>query len=405
MAFCFISVSTTVATISATITENSHNKQHKAMVLNFVCRASKARKDGLSPIELSVIINKERTIITLDRKINHKQFNPSTQKVRGDKELNDYLQTIIQKAYHIQNELIKQNNFNLSTFIHSFKYGIKTTSTTLLEMYEKHNAQYHKDVLCGKYENATLYKYRKSKDRIEAYLKSINKTDIPIKDITPSFCNGYHSYCLSTLKTSTTNKELKLFKRILQYSVNERVIDVNPFNIKIKQEKIKYEPLTEPTLEILWHKQLEGSLEKVRDCFLFQCYTGLAYCDMVTLSMEDIVDGVIYKKRKKTDVQSIIPLLPKAKTILEKYDYHLPIMSNQKYNVYLKALATACNIKQRLYSHLARHTFACILLNNGIDLKTISMAMGHTDSRITEQIYAEMRKETVVKNVLKGLTI
>ena len=392
-------------TISATNINFSHNKQLKAMVLNFVCRASKARKDGLSPIELSVIINKERTIITLDRKINHKQFNPSTQKVRGDKSINEYLTTIRQKSYHIQNELIKQNNFTLSTFIYAFKYGIKTTSTTLLEMYEKHNELYRKDVLCGKYERGTLYKYEKSYDRIKAYLKSIDKTDIPIKDITPSFCNGYHSYCLTTLKTSTTNKELKLFKRILQFSVNERVIDVNPFNIKIKQEKILYEPLSNTALEYLWDKQLEGTLEKVRDCFLFQCYTGLAYCDMASLSMDDIVDGVIYKKRRKTDVQSIIPLLPKAKYILQKYDYNLPVISNQKYNVYLKALATACNIKQRLYSHLARHTFATLLLNNGVDLKTISVAMGHTDSRITEQIYSEMRKETVIKNVLKGLTI
>jgi site-specific recombinase XerD len=375
------------------------------MVLNFVCRASKARKDGLSPIELSVIINKERSIITLDRKINHKQFNPSTQKVRGDKAINDYLTTIRQKAYHIQNELIRQNNFNIHTFIHSFKYGIQKSASTILEMYEKHNTQYRKDVLCGKYEKATLYKYEKSYDRIKAYLTSIGKTDIPVRDITPSFCQGYHSYCLSSLKTSTTNKELKLFKRILQFSVNERVIDVNPFNIKIKQEKMIYEPLDVPTLEVLRDKELEGTLDRVRDMFVFQCYTGLAYCDMVSLSMDDILDGVIYKKRKKTDVQSIIPILPPAQTILEKYGYNLPIMSNQKYNVYLKALASACGIKQRLYSHLARHTFACILLNNGIDLKTISMAMGHTDSRITEQIYAEMRKETVVKNVLKGLTI
>ena len=212
VAFFIYTITIAVVTISATTIQNSHNKQLKAMVLNFVCRASKARKDGLSPIELSVIINKERTIITLDRKINHKQFNPSTQKVRGDKSINEYLTTIRQKSYHIQNELIKQNNFTLSTFIHSFKYGIKTTSTTLLEMYEKHNELYRKDVLCGKYERGTLYKYEKSCDRIKAYLKSIDKTDIPLKDITPSFCNGYHSYCLTTLKTSTTNKELKLFK-------------------------------------------------------------------------------------------------------------------------------------------------------------------------------------------------
>lgn len=368
------------------------------MVLNYVCRASKARKDGLSPIELSVIINQQRSIITLDRKINHKHFNPSTQKVKGDKAINEYLETIRKKCYHIENELIKQDNLTIHSFVQAFKYGIKTTSITLLELYDKHNAIYQKDVLCGKVENTTLYKYKKQKERMKAFLNTLDMTDITLKDITPSFCNQFHSYCLSSLKTSTTNKELKMFKSILQFAVNERLMEINPFNIKIKQEKIKYEPLSINTLKMLWEKELEGTLERVRDCFLFQCYTGLAYCDMSTLTREDIVDGIIYKNRKKTDVQSVIPLLSVPQQILEKYNYNLPIISNQKYNVYLKALATACNIKERLYSHLARHTAATVLINNGIELPIIARILGHSNTKITETIYATLKDKTIIDN-------
>ena len=61
------------------------------MTLSFVCRASKARKDGKSPIELSIIINGIRSIIALDRKIPYNKFNPNTQTVRGDKEIMNIL--------------------------------------------------------------------------------------------------------------------------------------------------------------------------------------------------------------------------------------------------------------------------------------------------------------------------
>jgi site-specific recombinase XerD len=119
---------------------------------------------------------------------------------------------------------------------------------------------------------------------------------------------------------------------------------------------------------------------------------------MASLAKEDIVDGVIYKARKKTDVQSVIPLLPIPKQILEKYDYNLPIISNQKYNLYLKALATACGVKERLYSHLARHTAATVLINNGIELPIIARILGHSNTKITESIYATLKDKTIIDN-------
>lgn len=367
------------------------------MVLNYVCRASKARKDGLSPIELSVIINQQRSIITLDRKVKSTSFNPSTQKVKGDKTINDYLETIKKKCYHIENELIKQDNLTLQSFIQAYKTGITSTQITLLPLYDK----LIKTTLTGTVEDNTIYKYRKAKERMVEYLKTIDKTDVDVNSITPSFCNAYHSYCSTNLKPSTVQKEMKMFKRVLQFAVNEGVIKVNPFNIKLKTPKLVYEPLSINELQTIWTKDIDGSLEKVRDMFIFQCYTGLAYCDMASLTTSDIRDGVIYKRRKKTDVQSVIPLLPIPKLILEKYNYSLPIISNQKYNVYLKALATACGIKTRIYSHLARHTAATVMINNGIELPIIARILGHSNTKITETIYATLKDKTIVDNAEK----
>lgn len=375
------------------------------MTLNFICRASKARKDGLSPIELSIIIGGDRTVITLDRKVKSTSFNPSTQKVRGDKDLNEYLEVIRRKCYQIETELIRMDNLNLETFIHSYKYGIKQKEDTLLQIYDKHNELYKDNVLCGKIDNAALYKYKKSRERVADYLQSIDKTDIKLKDITPSFIEGYQNYCLKTLKTNTTNKQLKMLKKILSFAVKERLLEVNPFQMTLKEEKLDYHTLTIEDVKYLLSVEItDKRIASIRDLFVFQSMTGLSYADMASLSMDDIKDDVIIKRRKKTDVQFVIPVLPIAKSILEKYEYKLPIISNQKYNQYLKVLGDVCKMPMSLHSHLARHSYACILLNSGVDMKTISKTLGHSSMRTTERIYAEMSNQTVISNILEKLS-
>lgn len=375
------------------------------MTLNFICRASKARKDGLSPIELSIIIGGDRTVITLDRKVKSTSFNPSTQKVRGDKDLNEYLEVIRRKCYQIETELIRMDNLNLETFIHSYKYGIKQKEDTLLQIYDKHNELYKDNVLCGKIDNAALYKYKKSRERVADYLQSIDKTDIKLKDITPSFIEGYQNYCLKTLKTNTTNKQLKMLKKILSFAVKERLLEVNPFQMTLKEEKLDYHTLTIDDVKYLLSVEItDKRIASIRDLFVFQSMTGLSYADMASLSMDDIKDDVIIKRRKKTDVQFVIPVLPIAKSILEKYEYKLPIISNQKYNQYLKVLGDVCKMPMSLHSHLARHSYACILLNSGVDMKTISKTLGHSSMRTTERIYAEMSNKTVISNILEKLS-
>ena len=87
------------------------------MVLNFVCRASKSRKTGLSPIELSIIIKGERRFITTQRYCRASDFNPKAQKVKGDKELNKYLDSIRKKCWKIEMDMM-QEEYTVDDFIH-----------------------------------------------------------------------------------------------------------------------------------------------------------------------------------------------------------------------------------------------------------------------------------------------
>jgi integrase len=123
---------------------------------------------------------------------------------------------------------------------------------------------------------------------------------------------------------------------------------------------------------------------------------------MASLTIDDIKEDVITKSRAKTDVQFVIPVLPVAKQILERYNYQLPVISNQKYNQWLKLLGELIN-KPTLTSHIARHSFATLLLNSGVDMKTISRTLGHSSMKVTEKIYATMNSQTVVDNIRKAL--
>lgn len=145
------------------------------------------------------------------------------------------------------------------------------------------------------------------------------------------------------------------------------------------------------------------SLEKVRDLFVFQTYTCLSYNDLCRFNPQDIIDingiKVYTGNRVKTNKPYTTPILSSALKILKKYNNSLPIISNVKYNYYLKCVAQTAGIDKPLSTHWARHTGATLLLNEGIPMQIVSKICGHSSTRITEQIYAKLLDETVVKAV------
>uniref|UniRef100_UPI0038B577E2 site-specific integrase n=1 Tax=Sinomicrobium oceani TaxID=1150368 RepID=UPI0038B577E2 len=129
--------------------------------------------------------------------------------------------------------------------------------------------------------------------------------------------------------------------------------------------------------------------------------------------MDNIVKGIdgnqwISTKREKTDKPGKVPLIPRARAILEKYrnidrigpiGRLLPMSSNQKTNTYLKEVVAACGIDKNLTFHVARHTFATmVMLSNNVPIETVSKLLGHTKLSTT-QIYARVMESKISKDI------
>lgn len=146
------------------------------------------------------------------------------------------------------------------------------------------------------------------------------------------------------------------------------------------------------------------SLDRVRDLFVFQTFTCLSYVDMAAFDYSQCKDIGDDRKmytgvRGKTHQGFSFLLLKPAMDVLRKYDYKLPLLSNVKYNEYLKVCAQMAGIDKPLTSHWARHTGATILLNEGLDMETVAKILGHSSPRITRSIYAKLLDDTVAKKM------
>lgn len=215
-----------------------------------------------------------------------------------------------------------------------------------------------------------------------------------------------HLASLGMKPYSRWNNYHRFLNSFILDAISEGYLRRNPYRwVQINKEKSnggigKY--LTPDEFSKIRNANLAtDSLKKVRDVFAFQTYTCLAYVDLASFDPKKIqeVKGmkVYIGKRGKTKETFTIPLLTPALDILAKYKNKLPIISNVKYNEYLKVVAQSAGIDKPVSSHWARHTGATLLLNEGgMDLKIVAKILGHSSSKITEQVYAKLLDETVV---------
>ena len=225
----------------------------------------------------------------------------------------------------------------------------------------------------------------------DAYLHKITKpqsdSDIkagkPAEPISDGAIYNYHK-CLKALLNRAV-----LFDRLKQ----------NPYDRlkgKFKRgdcERIDY--LTDEEIKAFesLHPMAGSKMEKARDLFVFQLYTGLAYSDTQNFAISDykMLDGVWKNtgERIKTGVAYTSQLLPPVVEILERYGWQVPKLDNSDYNLCLKALGMACGIERPLHSHMARHTFATWMLRHGVPIEHVSKMLGHTNITQTQR-YAKI---------------
>jgi integrase len=379
------------------------------MKVNFVIRQTKKKNDGCVPIEMTICVKGKRRYVSTGREVKPSDFNSKTQTVKGDKELNEFLKALKIRLYSIETTLMSKDvNVSIDTVLDVFRNGEQERTMTFLQLFEIHNCNVGKRVKQKLITPTTLSKYEVTKDYVTRYIKTeLKKDDILVKDITPSFIDNLFVFLLEFMSNNTAIQKMKQVKRVIRFAVDEGYIKVSPYKITLKKEKKEVQPLTIKEVNIIRKKKIDiKRLAQIRDLFVFECYTGLAFTDLMSLNDNDFhIDESgnkwIIKKRHKTNVVATIPLLPIALEILDKYNYKLPHMSNVKYNAYLKEIGDICGIKKSLHSHLARHTWATILLNAGMDMVSVSKCLGHSNSKITESTYAKVLPDKLYEKVKK----
>lgn len=361
----------------------------------FYCRRSRMNKKDLAPIEMSVSLHGERVMINLPLKTNPESFDKMVSSKKAN-EVKNYLSMVESKINSLQMIMAATDRRLTTDLIREYVRGGFQFSYTLGELWSDYSASLHK-------KGTTPRNERKYELVIEIFYAKILPPETQVSDIQHRHILDFESYLKGQFAESTAANMLSKMRSVILYALNNEKIDYDPFRgIRINKRLKEVEFLTSDEIDTIRQKQMPNDrLERVKDIFLFQCFTALSYCDMAALSPGDYQQnnmGQMYlrKNRAKTKTEFCTVLFEDAKAIAEKYQYRLPVLSNQRYNSYLKEIAAICNISKDLHSHIGRHTAACYLLNKGLSIEVVSRILGHTNTRMTRH-YAKLLDESVFK--------
>ena len=376
-------------------------------------------KEGKAPIMGRITVNS--TISQFSCKLNIK---PDLWDTKANRAAGKSLeaQKINQKLDNIKTQIGKQyqsicdkDNFVSAEKVKNGYLGFGDEFRTFFsiadEFYESYAKRVGKDRTEGSYEQLII-----NRRRVEMFLRDrYNLSDIPIKEIEPQFIEDYYSYLLEERKLagSTLLTSITKLKQIMLIAQRKGYIHINPFagfRFKAKTRDRGY--LTEDELKRFMSVELRRYKQRqIRDIFVFQAFTGLAFADVRKLTFDDIqtsFDGELWliAKRKKTNTTFYVKLLPVAKQLIEQYrlvaksQFIFPVPSNaENMNRSLRRIAIQCGITKWISSHLARHTFATtVCLSKGVPIETVSQMLGHS-SITTTQIYAKITNDKISKDM------
>ena len=382
-------------------------------VLFFLKQGIRTKENAL-PIYIRVTTNGVRTEWSIQRTCDPSKWIQKAGRANGTKEeiksLNAYLDAVHGQVQEIQKEATLRNEIITSQEVRSkilHKDG-SVKQQSLLGVFDYHNKQFEK--LVGlEFSNGTYKKFKVAYNSIQSFIAwKYKKKDISMLEVNHEFITSFEFYLKTEKKQqhNTAMSNIKKLKKIVRLSIANDWLSKDPFkSYKITMKETQRNFLLQEDLDTLMNKNIAViRLDQVRDIFVFSCYTGLSYADVMLLTPHDISIGIdggqwIFTTRLKTGTDSRIPLLPIAKSVLDKYANHpklkannmlLPKLSNQKLNSYLKEIGDICGFHKDLTFHCARHTFATtVTLTNGVPIETVGKMLGHKSLRTT-QIYAKI---------------
>src|SRR5690554_2919589 len=394
--------------------------QNDSFKVLFYLRKAKTNSRGLTPLQCRITLNKKRKEFSTGYFVFDKDWDASTQLIISKstelKTINTQLNQISQLFIQIFNTLLLEKEaFDVNDIYNRFKGNNEKNVVYLSEYFEGYLKRLK--LLVGiDMKNATWKKHENAFVNLKGFIVANHRgKDLKLQDIDLLFIKEYEFYLKTERKFSqaTVNKVLQRFKKMLSYTLEQKEIEQHSFaGYKFSLQKREVVYLTPNELKLLEKSKPKAPrLALVKDLFIFCCYTGLAFNEMDHLKQSNIEKGFdgklwISLEREKTHRQLAIPILPKAKVILEKYksedDKVFPKISNQKFNAYLKEVADIAGIEKNLTHHIARKTFAStVLLYNDVLLETVSELLGHSSIKVTQESYAKQSNKKVSETMIR----
>lgn len=360
-------------------------------------RATKAlhKSPVLGLVQLSVCVNKERHFLSTGVRVFKDQFSAGRVVNRSDsKEKNAQLDEVIRQVTELVNTCNSRGQQFTWSLVDSLFYG-KASKNSWVSWME--NAIKERPLCVGA---------RAHHMKVLHYLKDMGITDC--SQITTETLllidRDLHKRMVNDKPMMATT--IYTYHKVLRTYIKEAVmvgyLSDNPYQ-RFKCTKGHSRARTVLSMEeidkIKAVKTTNLYLQHVRDLFLVQCYTGVAYADLdkVCGKPESLIKG----QRSKTGIDFTTVLLAPVKHILERYHGKLPLMAYDCYRRMLDPLALAAGIDKHITTHVGRHTFATtIALEHGVPIEVLAKMLGHADIKTT-QIYAKVRDNLVQEQAKK----
>ena len=392
---------------------------HSFHILFFLYK-SKVNDKGRSPVFCRITFNNTCKQFSTGHFINEKSWNNQAQRLRGNSQeaqrINSNLDLLKQRLQRAYDEIMKEKYIFYIDDIYNRFSGSDKEYKTILQAFDYHNKKM-KSLIGKDYVQATYDKFVVIQTHVTDFIRhQYNKPDYPLYELKVNFLSDL-DYYLKTVKDqnqNTINKVVERIKKVIKIAVGNGWLPSDPFILYQKKKYVKEVVfLTSGELKKLEnYKFAQERLTSIRDCFIFSCYTGLAYNEAASLSHVHLHlhdDGFTWIEmvRQKTQRPIVVPILPPAMRILKKYGYPkvgllLPFISNQKMNSYLKEIGPIIGVSKVLTHHVARKTYAStVLMNNDIPVEIVSFLLGHSKTSTTELHYAKVVKESVVRHIKK----
>ncbi len=436
----------------------------------FELRKDRQNQKGECPIHLIVQYGGQRKRIGTDQKIYAHYWD----KVKGEPLF--ISDKVIKKEYgktallsQIEVESIKASMYSTKKEISDLadiliKSGESHSLTDLVGLYKERQATDNSPIIikqskksaisfieqfCEDNETRANPDLKKSKRTILTYtnvvgnLKEFQKYNPRYKatfsNIDNAFLNAFTEWLITQKKVNdvTASKKISILKTLLSFATQRKygynIKDVNTdykeFTIKRSDSQYEVVALEEHEYQNITNLQLTGTIDKVRDIFVFSCNTGLRVSDLVDLKRSHVKGNIIEKVAYKTKDRLQIPLSNKAKEILDKYRNNitpLPVISEQRMNDYLKEIGKRAGIigevekiryyggkakvitqpkYERLTMHVGRKTFVSMSLAKGVPVTEVKALTGHKTLKAFQRYIdvSEKQKKNAIKQAFDNI--